>query len=157
MVYEDESGSLGGLSALMGQFGLSAGSSDSNLDKILQLSKSRTITQGALFEKVTLNQKEDYIANHLIESFNYLNNWKEGGLSKILGGDDEFNIDDFKFTRTDVSNFSMEEKKALKKIHAMVVGDEDNSGYFSSDGSSTTRLRRFNTTSSNEISESSLL
>lgn len=143
MLNEDESGSLGGLSALMGQFGFSAGSTESNLDKILQLSKARTITQEALFEKATIEGQEDYIANHFIASFDKLNKWKSGGLSKLLGSEDELNIDDFRFSHDSTEVFTLKEKKALKKIHFFIAGNEERAGYFTSEYSDLTGIMVF--------------
>ena len=143
MLNEDESGSLGGLSALMGQFGLSSGSSESNLDKILQLSRTRTITQKAFFEKANIDGKEDYIANHFISSFEKMKKWKSRGLSNLLGSDDKYNIENFRFTHDSIENFSLLDKKALKKIHTLIAGNESEGGYFTSDYSDLTGIMKF--------------
>jgi len=142
MLNEDESGSLGGLSALIGQFGFSTGSTESNLDKILHLSKARAVTQKTLFDSISLNNRKDYVANHLIESFKYLNIWKAGRLSKLIG-EDEYNIDDFMFTHSDVKSFTLTESKALKKIHGLLAGNKDSKGFFSSDYSELTGVMEF--------------
>jgi len=149
MLNEDESGGLGGLSALMGQFGFSAGATESNLDKILQLSKARTITQNAIFEKATIQDKEDYIANHFIESFDKLNRWKGGGLLSFLASEDKYNIDDFRFTHDSVEIFTMLEKKALKKIHLLLAGNKESPGCFHSEFSDLTGIMEFSVTSNN--------
>ena len=77
MVNEDESSSLGGLGSLLGSFGglLGGGGSEYNLDKVLELSKSDKIGRTILLKKIKVNNKEDYLANHLIESFDTLNQW----------------------------------------------------------------------------------
>jgi len=149
MLNEDEAGGLGGLASLMGQFGFSTGGAESNLDKIIQLSKTRTIAQEALFEKVELNGSEDYLANHLIESFDYLSMWKPGKLGSLLGGDDdELNISDFKFTHDSVAVFSLKEKKALKKLHLLVAGNEKRGGCFTSEFNDLTSIMKFSATTS---------
>jgi len=144
MLNEDESGSLGGLASLMGQFGLPGASSESNLDKILQLSKARTIAQKTLFEKMVLDGKEDYLANHLIESFDNIGKWKSGRLAKLLGGaDDDLNIDDFRFTHDSIEAFTLKENKALKQIHFLFAGNEKRVGYFTSEYNDLTSIMKF--------------
>ena len=150
MLNENEGGSMGGLASMLGQFGLSGGSTESNLDKILQLSKARIISQEALFEKTNIEGQNDFVANHLIESLTYLDRWKSGRLSKLLGGQEELSLDDFKFTHDSISAFSLKENKALKKIHAHVVGVNDNSGLFKSDYSELTGIMTFSMISSED-------
>jgi uncharacterized protein involved in exopolysaccharide biosynthesis len=68
MVNEDEGGGgFGGVSAILGQFGFGGGGQSSyNLDKILELSRSRKIIQMALFEKVNIDGKKGLLS----QSFN---------------------------------------------------------------------------------------
>lgn len=148
MLNENEGGSMGGLTAMLGQFGLSGGSSESNLDKILQLSKARTISQEALFEQTVIEGETDFIANHFIQSLDYLGNWRSGKLSNLLGGDKELSLDDFKFTHDSIADFTLKENKALKKIHAQLVGVNGGPGLFRSDYSELTGIMTFSMTSS---------
>ena len=51
MVDEDEGGGgIGGIGGILGNFGLSTGASDYNLNKILFLSRTRKIIQESLFD-----------------------------------------------------------------------------------------------------------
>jgi tmRNA-binding protein len=124
MVNEDEGGGgFGGVSAILGQFGFGGGGQSSyNLDKIVELSKSRKIIQMALFEKVNINGNEDYLANHLIKEYKFHKKWEKdtAGLHKFL-----FNPDSVKL-------FSREENKALISLHSLIVGGEEKKGLLSS-------------------------
>ena len=55
MVNEDSGGSSGGAAAILGQFGFGGGAgSEYNLDKIIQLSKSRRIAENVLFDSINI-------------------------------------------------------------------------------------------------------
>lgn len=64
----DTQGGLGGISALLGQFSgfLGASEEQANLQKILELSKTMRIAQSIFFTKAVVDQKDDFLANHLI-------------------------------------------------------------------------------------------
>lgn len=69
-VDEEEGGGSSGLTGILGQFGLgSVRPSRYNLDKILALSKSRTVIEHTLFTTMELDGKNDYLANHLIHEY----------------------------------------------------------------------------------------
>jgi len=71
-VDEDEGGGSSGLTSILGQFGLGGvRPTRYNLDKILELSKSRRVVQQTLFTKITLDRKEDFLANHLIRIYKH--------------------------------------------------------------------------------------
>ncbi len=110
MVNEDEGG-LGAGSAAVGILGsLGIGSTEYNLDKILQLSRSFRIISDAFFVKANINGVEDFYANHLIRC-----QFKEGS--------SDYN---FKFTHSDINKFSIAELSMLKRLFQMVSGGEDN-------------------------------
>jgi len=142
MLNEDERGAVGGIAAMLGQFGLPS-STDSNFDKIIELSKTRRITQKALFRKSTIEGKEDYLANHLIESLVCLKKWNNKGLLGFMAKDDGLDLDNFKFSHDSISQFSILENKALKTIHRAMVGKEKQSGLFNSAYSEITGIMEF--------------
>lgn len=148
MLNEDEGSSLGGIANILGQFGLgSGGGSESNLDKILELSRARTIAQDALFITEELHGQSDYLANHLIHSLEKEKNWEGDGLLSF-GKDEDLSLKGFRFTHNDFSNFSLLENKALKKIHNHLMGKELQGGAFQSDYSELSGIMDFSMTSS---------
>lgn len=115
MVNEDEGGSMGGVAAILGQFGFGGGvQGQYNLDKIVQLAKSRRIIQEVLFDSLIINGKSDYIANHVIDLYEYDKKWENDTL-----------LESFKFNREEIESFSRGEGKALQAIYGKLVGDMD--------------------------------
>jgi hypothetical protein len=112
-VDEDEGGGNQGLTGILGQFGLgSVRPSRYNLDKILALSKSRRVIQESLFSKITIDGKEDYIANHLMREYKL----NETGDSKKTT---------FVFTRDSITEFTPEENSMLLILYATIIGPPD--------------------------------
>jgi len=107
MINEDEGAKLGGGAAsILGRLG--GTTAKFNLDKILELSKSRNIVQQALFSKIAMDKKEDYFANHFIKAYDLNKNSK----NPIV------------FSRDDVDKFTDAENAMLQKIYIMLVGPE---------------------------------
>ena len=110
----DASGGGGALSGILGSFGLGKGGKV-NLEKIMELSKSRNIQQKVLFTKVELDTfpgKPDYIANHLIVLHKLDEKWSNK--NKNWSG--------FRFTNDSLHTFSSDELQALKMLYGKVVG-----------------------------------
>ena len=124
MVDEDEGNSLAGMSSILGQIGLGGiRRGKYNLDKILEISKSRRVLQMALFRKSDLGSGEDYLANHLIRQFDLHKKWQ----------DDTSGLQGFLYTRGDVSRFNALEFAVLKKLQGLLNGNESKDGiYFTS-------------------------
>ena len=77
MVNEDDgSGGLGGITGLLGSFGLGKGTSKYNLEKILALAKSDKIVYPMLFDTITIDGSADLIANHLIRVYDLHEDWQ---------------------------------------------------------------------------------
>jgi len=71
-VDEDEGGSQAGLSGMLSQLGLgSVRPARYNFDKIIELSRSRRVVQQPLFSRITIDGKEDYVANHVIRIYGF--------------------------------------------------------------------------------------
>ena len=128
MLNEDERGGISGLSGLLGQFGFGLSNGESNFDKILALSKSRRISQDVCFEEITIDSKNDYLANHLISTFEEFDLWENKSLLSFLGPKDSLSLIDFRFHHSDVEAFSLLENKALKKVHNIIAGSQDQKG-----------------------------
>ena len=108
-VNTDQGTSLG-LAAALGGLGELGG--NTKLDKIVELSKSRKISQTALFRRAVINNVDDYFANHLIRERELHVGW-ENDTSGLKG---------FLFKRDSVERFSRTENGALLKLHDILVG-----------------------------------
>ena len=141
MVNDNEGGSMAGVGAILGQFGLGGGNTNQyNLDKILELSRSRRIVQMALFEQVIVNGKGDFLANHLIKEYQFHKKWAE----------DTTGLKNFLFRHDSIEVFSLVENKALKSLHAKVIGNENVEGVMSNSYGGETGIMSINTQTTNE-------
>jgi uncharacterized protein involved in exopolysaccharide biosynthesis len=133
---------------MLGQFGLGGvGGSESNLDKIIQLSKTRRITQNALFIKQKLDNREDYLANHLINALESNGLWANKGLLSFLSSEDSLSLKGFRFNQDSIPIFSLRENKALKALHKVMVGKEMKGNRFQSTFNEITGIMEFSMTS----------
>ncbi len=115
-VDEDEGGGSTGLSSVLGQFGLGGvRPTRYNLDKILELSKSRRVVQQTLFNKITIDGKEDFIANHLLRLYKL--NTVDPKKSKAESP--------FYFTKDSVSVFDRKENEVLLMLYNFIIGPPD--------------------------------
>lgn len=122
MLNEDEGGGMGGLSAILGQFGFGGGRKGKyNVKKLLELSKTRRIVQLALFEKIDFNNKTDYLANHIILAYDYHEKWVES----------EIGLKDFLFSHDSIPAFNRAENTVLKILHGRVIGSPSTEGLMS--------------------------
>ena len=115
MVNKEEGGGFGGMAGVLGSFGFGGGGGDYNLEKMLELIKSRKIVQNVLLEKGYALGKTDYYANHLINAYEYHDQWSEDttGLNGLL------------FEHDSIPLFSRAENKALKVLHARLIGSKE--------------------------------
>ncbi|MEM9888962.1 MAG: GNVR domain-containing protein [Bacteroidota bacterium] len=100
------------LSGLLGQVGIGGGSGagDTNPIKVIQLSQSLKIMGRILFSDVEVMGKKDYVANHLIEYYDYKEKW-----------DDE-KLKDFSFQHPKIDSFNRLENRVLKQLHFRLRG-----------------------------------
>jgi len=149
MLNEDDEGPLGGFANILGSFGFGGmGSSESNLDKILELSRTRAITKKALFEHETLNEETDYLSNHIISSLENQDKWYKNGFFSF-GADDGLSLENFRFKHDSFPSFTILENKALKKLHDYLTGREKYAGIFASDYSELSGIMKFSVTTDN--------
>lgn len=125
MVDEESSSGAGMLGALLGDFGLPGG--ENNYDKILELSKSQRIIRMALFQKVEIDGKNDYLANHFIR----IQKVHEEEWYKKPKDPTQPSLNGFFFTRDSFENFSRLEYSAFKSIYGMLIGDKEHKPLFS--------------------------
>lgn len=130
MVNKDEGGGMSAISGILGTFGLGGGSQgEYNLDKMLQLLKSRNITEKVIFSEVEIENNKDLLANHLIHHLDTLELWFRE--PSILNKKPD-NLKGFKFTHDSTANFTNLENKAVQRIKGRMLGNEDNPGFLTS-------------------------
>lgn len=113
----DGSGGAGALGGILGSFGLGNGG-EFNLDRIVELSRSRNIIQKVLFTQVELDTfpgKRDFIGNHIIQLHKLDEEWTNK--KKDWTG--------FRFKSGDISNFGKDELGALKMLYGKVIGGKN--------------------------------
>jgi hypothetical protein len=122
MLNEDQGGGLGSMGGLLSQFGIRAGRGGKlNLEKITDLSKSRNIVSRALFSTSELNGKATFLANHIIEAYDYH--------SSLIDSE----LEGFIFKHNQLDSFDLNENSVLKSIHSLIIGSEATEGLFSPD------------------------
>lgn len=110
----NEEGGGGGFGGVLGDLvgiGKGGGGSGFNLDKMVELSKSLKLSSLTLFEKIEVNGDSDYIANHLINLYDYRTDWEDSPLLKDFPG----------FTHANLDSFSRAENAVLKVVHRNLV------------------------------------
>ncbi len=124
MVDEEEAGNSA-YSSILGQLGMGGFGMPSqyNLDKILEISKSRRVIQMALFSQGEVDGLKDYVANHIIDHSDMRKKWAKKK-------DDTTNLVDFRFTRHDFDQFTKRENSILKSVIRTVLGSEKIKGMY---------------------------
>ncbi|MFZ1750883.1 MAG: hypothetical protein WAU01_11855 [Saprospiraceae bacterium] len=114
----NDGGSGGGaLAGILGSFGLGKGGKV-NLDRIVELSKSRNIIQKVLFTTIPLDTfggKRDFVANHLIALYELDKKWTT----------DNNDFTGFRFASDSISYFDKQSLAALKMLYGKVVGGKN--------------------------------
>ena len=122
----DGGGGMPGLGGLLGTFGLGGGGGSVNLDKIVELSKTRKIAKKLLFKKCIINNKNDFIANHLIDYKVELNEWANKPFYDFWSA--ESKIKNFKFKSDSINSFDRTNNSILKSVHSLLIGNANNTG-----------------------------
>ncbi|MBP7183895.1 MAG: hypothetical protein KBA06_00165 [Saprospiraceae bacterium] len=140
MVNDDKGGGAG-IASVLGSFGFGGAASETNIDKILELSKSRKIIQNALFRKEDIGSKTDYLANHLINIYKLDKSLEGSTLTKMPAG--------FRFKSGDTHTFGRVENTALLMLYGKLIGgDKDN--IYSSGFSKNSGIMNLNVRTENE-------
>ncbi|MEO6130990.1 MAG: hypothetical protein ABIQ02_04020 [Saprospiraceae bacterium] len=143
-VDEDEGGGSSGLSSVLGQFGLGGvRPTRYNLDKILELSKSRRVVQQTLFNKITAGGNEDYIANHILRIYKL--NIPDPSASK--------EVSPFYFTHDSIPAFDRKENEALLKVYNFIIGppDQPKKALMTADYNEDTNIMSITATTTDEV------
>jgi hypothetical protein len=121
MVNEEEGvDPTGGIGALLKSFGGKSNKDGSALEKVLQLFRARSIIESAMFKKVTINSKEDYIANHIINIYTLDKLYNEYSSGKWL--DPIRHIKSHSFKSTNIESYTNEEKMLLTVLYEAIAG-----------------------------------
>ncbi len=116
MINEDEGNRLGGMANILGQFGFAGGgnSSEFNLDKIVELSRSRRIIYPSLMDTIRSQEDEKLIGNAIIDVYDYHKKWSKSDNEKIHN---------FYFINNEHEVFSNLENRVMKSLYSKVVGN----------------------------------
>jgi len=116
MINGEEGGGGSSIGGLLGAFGLGGGSSSGsyNLEKLTELALSRKIVAMSLFEKITNQGKTDYVANHLIDQYEFHKNWSENDIAHLKG---------FYFENNNTDSFNRVENQVLKMVYRRIIGN----------------------------------
>ena len=137
---DDETNSMSSVASILGQFGFGGSRSRFNLDRVLELAKSRRIVHKTIFDRITLDGKEDYIGNFIIDIYELDQIWKERNPQ----------LDGFRFTRDSIELFSMDELGALRKVYVFIIGGEDQEGLLGASYSEESSILKFSATTIQE-------
>lgn len=106
------SSNSGGISGLLGQFGIRR-DSKTNPYKIMEVGRSANILRKVLFDKTS----GDYIANRILEVYDFDAQWKEGPTPEMAG---------FRFKNAEVKKSDTTENLVLNMLFGRMVGSEEN-------------------------------
>lgn len=121
MLNDDGAGGGAALSGLLGSIGLPiGGGGEDNLDKILELSKSRKISSSTVFTNKNINGQDNIFANHVIKMLEENNKWNQRGM---FAPEQEHKIDGLRFTHDSIPNFTLVENNGLKHLHEHLIGN----------------------------------
>lgn len=149
MLNVDERGLNSGLGSILGQFGFGIGASETNYDKIMKLSQARIITEKTVFDSISILDREDFLANHIITGLEEANEWDNSGFLNRFKKD-TLSIGGFRFSNDSLSNFGLLENKALKTLHYKLVGSDKHKAMFVPDYDELTGIMTLSMTSYNE-------
>jgi len=139
---EGDNKGAGGVVGLIGSFIGGGSSGEFNIEKILELTRSRTIVQSVIFEKKKIDGKEDFVANHIIKICEYAEDLENSS----------FELKDFTFSHGNVDSFTTSEGWVLKFLVSKIAGnvDEGISGLLSSTHGEETSILEFSFASPSE-------
>lgn len=141
MVNEDEGTGLGGMSSVLGQLGLGrARTGRYNLDKIVELARSRRIIQEVLLTPLQDGTASSCIGNSLITEYKLDAQWAEA----------DSEMEGFRFTHDSVAAFDTRERSALLALHGLLVGGEKKEGLTSAAYDDLSGILSLTSTTTNE-------
>jgi len=93
-------------------------SSNIPLNKVTEIVKSARVIHNVILAKVIVNNKPDYVGNHIINLHNLHDGWNQVEVSEKAK---EFDLTDFYFSGNQIQDFSIKELRAISIIHKMIL------------------------------------
>ncbi len=90
-------------------------------NKIKELARSGAVINKVLLKKVQISGKEDFLANHLIDIYDYTSKWNNEPIAEDYK---ELQLKDFRFSHTNIEKFEQREYRALSIIRDLIVGNK---------------------------------
>lgn len=90
-------------------------------NKIKEIAKSGAVINRVLLTKVTIDGKEDFLANHLIDVYNYKSRWNNEPIPEDYQA---LQLKDFRFTHHEIDKFEQREYRALSILRDLIVGNK---------------------------------
>ena len=120
MLSDDGASSLSGLSGVLGQFGLPVSSGKYNIDKLIEISRSRRIVESVLNKEIVVANQSDKIANHIINFYELAEVWEsDAHTQKDIIITDDSSMDAYNYI--------------IKNLYHLVVGHNGSDGLLSTD------------------------
>lgn len=118
MVKEDE-GSSSLFSNILGQFGLSGGrKGEYNLDRLVRISKSHKIMVKTVFSRGTIDDKEDYLINHIMDIYDFETDFRFPKAGKYAP------------KNIDLKNLTRDEVDIVYQVNGLLRGSSEKPGKF---------------------------
>lgn len=115
MLSDDIGGQLSGISGVLGQLGIPVPSGKYNIDKLLEIARSRKIIEAVLFHEATIDDSQALLANHIIDAYDLNKQWSSSNPD----------LKNFRYNHGDIENFGPAENMALLKLYRLIVGSEN--------------------------------
>ncbi len=112
----DSEGSSMGFNSILGQIGLPTTSQRLNLQKILEIAKTRKIGEKLYFKKLEINGKDDLLGNHLIDALAQECKWFN---ASFWNRNDSMNS--FRFLGSGLDTTNIQYRLALKTLHTEIL------------------------------------
>lgn len=139
---DDNNPQISGLGSMLGQLGFPSTGGRYNVDKLLEIAKSRLLIERTLLEESKVNSTTDLIANHMIEYLDMDDIWSKKDPA----------FEGYRFTNTNDSLFSDLDRFAIKSLVQTIAGSKDNrkSALFTTDYGNTDYIMTFSLNSPSE-------
>lgn len=89
-------------------------------NKLVKLARSGRIIYQVLFNRITVEGKEDYLANHLIDLYQFGDKWAK---EPIREGYENLNLKNFYFSNDRIADFTTKEYRALNILREKISGN----------------------------------
>ena len=113
LINDQEGG--GGLTSILGQFGLGGGEGEFNLNKIIALANSRGIAGTVLLDSLEVDGKDDLIANHLLREHELVEEWEL---------DDPELPGPYLITDNNLDSLSQRQRRVMNRLYLYLTGPE---------------------------------